>query len=489
MKIQLEQLDLLKPWPTFRMKPGYRAVCVMLRVGIVPLGEVLCRPVRKRLVTPGRLQRRIRRRKLALNLLKLLSTEMLRGRAILGRGTPSEATAANVPLSTARNAQLQDFAEDHLLRPEGVSEPYRAWILAAQSATPYACPAVTVVVCTADRPAILKGCLQSLSRLDYPNLRIMVVDNSRDPLPTRQVTQRFNVQYLRQPERGLSRARNSALESVETDWIAFTDDDCRPERQWLRELVRPLEDSNCRCVTGLVVPAQLENSAEITFEVYGGLGRGAAPAVFEPRFIRKARLRPATTWRIGAGANMLMHAGLAREVGGFDIDMGAGTPCGCGEDTLLYFQFLRRGHSIHYTPRSIVHHHHRGSAEALRHQIYHYAKGHAAYHVRCFVSFRDYRSLLHLGWHLPRWFVRNFKRGARNKTKYPHSLVLLEARGTLAGTLLYSSVKIRRGFSALSERWFKRPKKFSGSFVTDPIGGQEVIARAVVRSSAMKKIA
>ena len=472
------------------MKPGYRAVCVMLRVGRVPLGEVVCRPVRKRRVTPQRLQRRIRRKYMASSLMKVLSTEMVRGRLALGAAENHPAADDSIVIGVARPKHLARFAEDHLFRPDGIAEPFRSWVIAAQEEDNHPLPPVTIVVCTADRPAVLEGCLQSLLRVDYPSVRILVVDNSRDPMPTREVAQRYPVNYLRQSERGLSCARNKALEVVETDWIAFTDDDCRPEPHWLRELVRPTQDNNCRCVTGLVVPAQLDNSAEVTFEVYGGLGRGTQHHMYEPRFITKNRLRPATTWRIGAGANMLMYAPLAREVGGFDIDMGAGTKCGCGEDTLLYYQFLKRGHSIHYTPRAIVHHHHRGTPEALRHQIYHYAKGHAAYHVRCAVSFWDYRSVLHLFWHLPRWFVKNFKRGTRGQTRYPHSLVVLEARGTLVGVLLYTSVKMKRGWKAmLDQLWFKRPRKFSKPFDADPITGPDVRSQNGSPTPALKKTA
>ena len=48
MKIQFEQLDLLKPWPTFELRHGYHALRVLVRVGTIPIGEVLTRPARKR---------------------------------------------------------------------------------------------------------------------------------------------------------------------------------------------------------------------------------------------------------------------------------------------------------------------------------------------------------------------------------------------------------------------------------------------------------
>jgi glycosyltransferase involved in cell wall biosynthesis len=182
-------------------------------------------------------------------------------------------------------------------------------------------------------------------------------------VPTREIAEKCGVGYVRCLVPGLSRARNTAIEHARTPWVAFTDDDCRPEPNWLKELVRPTQDANCRCVCGLVLPAQLENAAEITFEIYGGLGRGYAGKCFDPGFITASKTRPAATWRIGAGANMLLHKGFTQWIGGYDVDMGPGPHSvgGCGEDTLVFYQVLKTGHNIHYAPRAIVHHFHRGS--------------------------------------------------------------------------------------------------------------------------------
>src|SRR4051794_12617540 len=61
MKIQLEQVDLLKPWPTLELRPGYRQMRVLLRAAHVPIDELSLRPMRPR-ITPQRLRRIIARR-------------------------------------------------------------------------------------------------------------------------------------------------------------------------------------------------------------------------------------------------------------------------------------------------------------------------------------------------------------------------------------------------------------------------------------------
>jgi GT2 family glycosyltransferase len=350
--------------------------------------------------------------------------------------------------------RTKEYVEENLVLPGGLPEPMRSWVKRAQAQTTWRLPPVTVAICTRDRPAELQRCIEQLRRLDYPQVQILIVDNGQDPVPAREIAERMEVDYVGSPVGGLSRARNTALEYAQHPWVAFTDDDCRPEPAWLKELVRPTQDPNCRCACGLVLPAQLENSAQISFELYGGLGRGYAAKIYDRGMLTASRVRPAETWRIGAGANMLLHRDFARWIGGFDQDLGPGPHSvgGCGEDTDLFYQVLRAGHNIHYNPRAIVHHAHRSSPPALRRQIYSYAVGHAAYHTRCFFKYGDHRSLLWVALHLPWWFTRNLRMAMRGATKYPASLVLLEIKGTIAGPFQYAAVKLRRMFKS----WFAK---------------------------------
>src|SRR5262249_57276571 len=110
-------------------------------------------------------------------------------------------------------------------------------------------PPVTIAICTRDHHPALEACMAQLAKLDYPNFDILIVDNSRDPVPARDLASRSNATWIRCGTGGLDRARNLALEHANHDWIAFLDDHCRPEANWLKELIRPTQDKNCRCVT------------------------------------------------------------------------------------------------------------------------------------------------------------------------------------------------------------------------------------------------
>jgi glycosyltransferase involved in cell wall biosynthesis len=448
MKIQLEEIDLLDPWPELAPRGGYRTMSVLVRLGRVPIGEVMLRPARSPAATHRRLRRRIAD-KLSWELMSNLTREGLAAGPAALMSIPAGAFPRRAMMFSAWE-QCKQYVEQHFVLPEGLPEELAAWVRAAQDVRDqpaHDCPPVTIAVCTRDRPAELEQCIRCLRRLDYAGeFEILIVDNGSEAwvAGTRAVAEKLGVCYVRAPIAGLSRARNIALLAARHEWVAFADDDCRPDLHWLRELVRPTRSGNCRAVCGLVQPARLENSAEITFETYGGLGRGYRPKVFDIGLIRHSLTKPAPTWRIGAGANMLVHRETVLGLGGFDEDMGPGGVGGCGEDTLVFYQLLRAGHAIHYTPRAVVRHHHRSSPAALRKQIHSYAVGHAAYHWRVFAQYRDYRSLIRLMWHLPLWFAKNLRAGLRGKSRYPLSLVLTEIRGTLRGPAAYTAARARR---------------------------------------------
>src|SRR5688500_16601661 len=249
VKFQLEQLDLLQPWPRIELREGYRGIQVLVRIGAIPVGDVFARPVRRRQLTHRRLRKRIVR-KLSYQILKVLAREgMAAGPEVLkqfprGMETP-------YALATAHRVQIARYLERHVLDPRGLPAPFPQWIEAAKANERFECPPVTVAICTRDRPETLEGCIESLKRLDYPAMEILVVNNSRNPYPTEDLCERAGVTYINVSKAGLSRARNAAIAVATTPWIAFTDDDCRPEPNWLRELVRPLADTRCRAVAGL----------------------------------------------------------------------------------------------------------------------------------------------------------------------------------------------------------------------------------------------
>jgi glycosyltransferase involved in cell wall biosynthesis len=98
---------------------------------------------------------------------------------------------------------------------------------------------VTVAICTLNRAASLRRTLESLAAMRLPDditWEVVVVNNGCTD-DTDEVVQalmdRLPIRREFEPERGLSRARNRAVDAARGDYIIWTDDDVVVGRGWL----------------------------------------------------------------------------------------------------------------------------------------------------------------------------------------------------------------------------------------------------------------
>jgi O-antigen biosynthesis protein len=302
---------------------------------------------------------------------------------------------------------------------------------------------VCVVLATYDRPDSLRECLQSLveQKTSRP-IRIVVVDNHPASGLTAPVVAAFpGVLRVDEQRRGLSCARNTGIAHRGTaDIVVTTDDDVIAPSDWIEKLVAPFARHDVLVVTGNILPHTIDTHAQLLFEMYGGLGRGFDPIEAGPEWFESFHWDAVPTWRLGATANAAFRAVVFTHpaIGLFDEMLGAGTPTGCSEDTLVFYNVLKNGYTIKYEPAAYVRHKHRSDMRALQNQIYNYSKGHVAYHLLIFARHRDFRSLFRICLFLPYWQARQLYRYLKSFLKrrpgrYPLRLIWCEIRGTLAG--------------------------------------------------------
>ncbi|MFD7731583.1 glycosyltransferase family 2 protein [Kitasatospora phosalacinea] len=289
---------------------------------------------------------------------------------------------------------------------------------------------MTVVICTRDRTELLADCLDSVLRavdaladsvdpadpadLGVPvgavgatgsawsarsvrpagavgrpgapavvPVEVLLVDNAPTGPATEQlVKERYpgRVRYLREPAPGLSRARNRGLAAARGALCAFTDDDVLADPGWLVALAAAFAaDPRAGCVTGLVVPAELDTPAQQLFERYAGTERGWTARDWNLDAPDAGPLDRYSTGRCGVGANMAFRTELLRTLGGFDPATGTGTPADGGEDLLAFHLVLTAGHTVAYRPDAVVWHRHRRTLRALTVQVRGLGIGFGAY--------------------------------------------------------------------------------------------------------------
>ena len=295
---------------------------------------------------------------------------------------------------------------------------------------------VSIVVPTCDRAEDLRRCLESLEAQRFTRLiEIIVVDNRPGRGPAREVARDFPRMTLIEEKRpGLSYARNAGFLAAHGDILVTTDDDVMAPPTWIERLVAPFARSDVAAVTGHVLPLELEMAGQCRFEAYGGLGKGFDPIEVNGDWFRGFK-GAVPTWRLGATANAAFRASALADpaIGMMDEALGAGTPTGCSEDTLLFYRLLKANHTLVYEPSAYVWHRHRVSSAALRKQIFAYSKGHVAYQLTTLTAERDPRALVRLGWSLPKTYVHRAIERLRGRSEYPLNLIALEIWGNLAG--------------------------------------------------------
>lgn len=308
---------------------------------------------------------------------------------------------------------------------------------------PAALPSATVVICTRERPEDLERCLAGLVAMpDDPD--ILVIDNAPATDATRMVVERFpTVRYLLEPRPGLDYARNTAMETVTAEIVAFTDDDAVPDRLWLRTLLRNFEDPMVMAAGGLTMALELDTEAQIHFQRMGGFGRGFKRIVHDG-----VSTDSFESWKAGAGVNIAVRRSAAEAIGLFDLALGAGTRAMAGDETDLFRRLLAAGYRIAYDPQALNWHRHRRTMDELQRQIYGYECGSFAILTKALLFEANPRALAHMA----RWMranlpvlARSFRRSRRGSL--PFNVSLTQARGALIGPVRYLQArrKVRHG--------------------------------------------
>jgi GT2 family glycosyltransferase len=205
-------------------------------------------------------------------------------------------------------------------------------------------PEISVVVPTGGRPGRLLQCLDALSRQKLPHhqFEIIVVDDANDrttEATVRNFTHVFGIEarYLSQPKHlGLANARNRGWQAARGQIIAFTDDDCQPQPDWLLSAY-PCFKRGAQVVSG-----------QLRIPLMGRL----SPYEHAPLFTESADF---------TAANFFCLRSALRRVGGFTEDYSYSWH----EDSDMNFKLIQKGIPVSKCPEAVVLHPLESSKESL----------------------------------------------------------------------------------------------------------------------------
>jgi O-antigen biosynthesis protein len=216
-------------------------------------------------------------------------------------------------------------------------------------------PKVSVVICAYNAATTIEDNLDSLTRLNYPNYEVIVVnDGSKDATP--EIAARYPFKLITVPNGGLSAARNLGWRAATGEIIAYTDADTRVDPDWLSYLVQPFLTTDAVGVGGPnVVP-----------EDDGWVAQCVARSPGGPTHV----LFNDTVAEHIPGCNMAFRRWALAEVGGFDP-----TYTKAGDDVDICWRLQERGWHLAFSPSALVWHHHRDSVKAYWKQQVGYGEG------------------------------------------------------------------------------------------------------------------
>lgn len=204
--------------------------------------------------------------------------------------------------------------------------------------SPGVAPKLAVVIPTKNRGDQAAQAASAILR-DPSSFELVVVDQSTND-ETADALKPFaddaRLRIVRSQLRGASVARNLGVAETRAPFIAFTDDDCRPEPDWASAVMRVFEaDPRASLVLGSVhLP---EGAHDIGYA-----------ASFEPTQRLLESGIPLPNVSLGIGANFAIRRDVFEQLGGFDPLLGPGTPHfrAGGEDTDLLIRALHHGYRV-----------------------------------------------------------------------------------------------------------------------------------------------
>jgi glycosyltransferase involved in cell wall biosynthesis len=221
--------------------------------------------------------------------------------------------------------------------------------------------AVSVIIATRDRAGKLAAALESLERSIVPatlSWEVIVVDNgSTDEthavVREAQLRGRAPMHYVLEPRPGKSISLNTGLRHAAGRALAFTDDDCVVDRQWIAAIAREFEaDTSLAALGGRV---ELHDARDYPVTVRTQTAR---------------REFSAADLTLIVGCNMAISREALSAAGPFDPTLGPGSQCYAAEDFDLLYRIHRAGRRIMYVPAVLVHHDHGRRTDAEVRRLY-----------------------------------------------------------------------------------------------------------------------
>lgn len=303
-------------------------------------------------------------------------------------------------------------------------------------------PSVSVILCSYNGASHIRDCCESLSKLEYPDYEVIVVnDGSIDA--TAKIVREYDFQMISTENQGLGNARNTGLEAASGEIVAFIDDDAYPDQHWLTYLASTFMSTAYGGVGGPNIAPQGIGYIE------GCIANAPGNPVHVLITDQEAEHIP--------GCNMGFRKSALQSIGGFDPQFRV-----AGDDVDVCWRLQQGGFTLGFNAAATVWHHPRDSVSAFWRQQVGYGKAEGLLEKKWPYK---HNALGH--WH---WFGRIYGPGITHVLPFWHRRIYFGTWGSAPfqsiyepapGTLLsysmmpewYLLILVLLGFSVLGILW------------------------------------
>ncbi len=287
-------------------------------------------------------------------------------------------------------------------------------------------PRISIIVPVYNGEKTIAECLDSLLALDLPagGFEILCVDNaSSDETPAILHGYSERIRILNEKKRGPSAARNQGLRNASGDIIAFTDADCVVAKDWLRNLILPLENSEVGVAGGRILSKQPCNHIEKFGEDVHDHSK--AIGLYRPPY--------------AITMNWSSRASILKELDFFDENL---LRC---EDVDLSYRLFQKGYRFVFSPDAIVYHRNENNYWGLTREGF----LHGYYSVQVLKKHNDFlKEFGHRRWNkrtyvdLASHFVESIRGTNRNLSRCQLMFNSGKKTGKIAGSIRYGYVNL-----------------------------------------------
>jgi GT2 family glycosyltransferase len=216
-----------------------------------------------------------------------------------------------------------------------------------------------------------------MASLEAPSELVVVDNNSFDDTKAvimREIRHRpERIRYAFEKRQGLSHAKNCGVMEAEGEVIAFTDDDCIVDRNWLKAIRDHFKADPGLGILGGRVELYNPEHKPITIRPFK-----------ESRVFRSI----ADLFYLIPGCNMAFRRAVYEQTGLFDSRLGPGSKGFSAEDSDFIYRTHKLGWPIRYEPDALVlHNHGRTTDEQVTDLARGYVYGRGAFYLKHIMHF------------------------------------------------------------------------------------------------------